>query len=228
MTKRTKSVQRESIRSQIQAPIRSFFGFDEIDEIEQFRETGEPFLYIDHAYFNRGYEHGNFRLIYNTIHQTKVFDYPDDRRKKFSVKLRDWQEFTDGRIVFIPSPKNPMAFHKDETWNNDAIDILVSKTDRDIYVKEIKTKGLGDSIKKCFALVSHCSVAAVEAACHGVPVVCPEVSPAYHVGVGLNDIEAPQRPDRNKWVNTLTYSQFTLEELRSGYAWDIIKEMNNL
>lgn len=228
MNKRTKSGQREDVRKQLKAPIRTFFGYDEIDEIEKCRKSGEPFLYIDHAYFDRGYERGNFRVIYNTIHQTQVFDYPDNRRKQFGVKLRDWQDNVDGRIVFIPSPKNPMKFHRDETWNNDAIDLLVSKTSREIYVKDAKTKGLGESIKKCFALVSHCSVASVEAACHGIPVVCSEVSPAYLIGVGLNDIEAPQRPDRDKWANTLTYSQFTFAELRNGFAWQIVKEMNNL
>lgn len=222
------SPQRLGILKQIKAPIRVFFGYDEQEAIADYRKRGEPFLYSDHAYFDRGYERGNFRLIYNTIHQTKALDYPDDRRKKFGVKLRDWQEWPDGRIVFIPSPKNPMAFHHDESWNEKAIDLLVKQTSREIYVKKQKTKGLGESIHKCFALVSHCSVAAVEAACHGIPVVCPEVSPAHPIGVGLSDVEAPQRPDREKWANTLTYSQFSLDELSSGAAWGMVKEMHNL
>lgn len=224
--KKVKSEQRERVRKRIKAPIRVFFGYDEMEDIEACRKRGEPFLYVDHAYFDRGYERGNFRALYNTIHQTKVYDYPDDRRKMFGVKLRDWR--SGNRIVFIPAPKNPLWFHKDPLWNDMAIDHLIALTDREIYVKHQKTKGLGDSIKNCWALVTHSSVAGVEAACNGVPVICPDTCPAWPVGTGLENIESPVTPDRERWANTLTYSQFTLDELGNGFAWATIKEMHGL
>jgi hypothetical protein len=226
MHRQIKSQQRESIRKQIKAPIPVFFGFDELEAIKRLQQRAEPFLYVDHAYFDRGYERGNFRAALSTIHQTHVYDLPDDRRKKFGVKLAPWRE--GNRIVFIPGPKNPLAFHDDSGWNDKAIDRLVELTDREIYVKDQKTKGLGDSIHKCWALVSHSSVAAVEAAMAGVPVICPPTSPAWPVGAPLERIESPVRPDRDAWVNTLTYSQFSLDELRSGFAWETIKELNGL
>ena len=40
------------------------------------------FLYGDHAYFNRGWHIGNFRLIRNGHHQTQTVPRPDDRIKK--------------------------------------------------------------------------------------------------------------------------------------------------
>lgn len=224
--KRPKSAQRERVRTQLKAPIKTFFGYDEKEEIEACRKHGEPFLYIDHAYFDRGYERENFRVVLNTIHQTQVFDYPADRRKKFGVSIKDWN--TGERIVFIPAPPNPLWFHKDPLWNDKAIDLLVSLTQREIYVKDQKTKGLGSAIHKCWALVAHSSVAAVEAAVNGVAVICPATCPAYAVGTDLENIERPVTPDRDKWVNTLTYSQFTLDEMRNGFAWDTIKDMYKL
>jgi hypothetical protein len=221
------SPQRLGILKQIKAPIRVFFGYDEKEEIEACRKRGEPFLYGDHAYFNRGYERGNFRLLYNTIHQTKELDYPSDRRELFKVKLKDWRE-TGKRIVFIPAPPNPLWFHKDLKWNENYLQQLRQSTDREIFVKSAKTKGLGDSINKCYALVSHSSVAAVEAACEGVPIICTDTCPAYPIGNDITQINDLQTPNRDKWVNTLTYSQFTLNELKSGTAWQIIKEMNGL
>jgi hypothetical protein len=221
------SPQRLAILKQIKAPIRVFFGYDEKEEIEACRKRDEPFLYGDHAYFDRGYERGNFRLIYNTIHQTRELDLPSDRRELFKIKISDWRE-TGKRIVFIPAPPNPLWFHKDLKWNDDYLHKLRQVTDREIFVKSEKTKGLGDSINKCYALVSHSSVAAVEAALSGVPVICPDTCPAYPIGNDLTQINALQTPNRDKWVNTLTYSQFKLEELKNGTAWQIIKEMNNL
>jgi hypothetical protein len=222
----TRSPQRELYRKQIKSPIRVFFGYDEKEDIEACRKRGEPFLYADHAYFDRGYERGNFRVLYNTIHQTKELDYPDDRRKKFGVKLRDWHQGKN--ILFIPAPPNPLWFHKHPKWNEDAIDILVRNTQREIIVKHNKTKGLGDAVKNLWAIVTHSSVAGVEAACAGVPVICPDTCPAWPIGRNLEYIESPVMPDRDKWVNTLTYSQFSLDELKSGSAWAIIKEMNGL
>jgi hypothetical protein len=224
----SKSPQREAVRKQIKAPIRVFFGFDELDDIKQLKARNEPFLFVDHAYFDRGYERGNFRVALNNIHQTKVYDYPDDRRKKFGVKVRDWKVYPEGRILFIPSPPNPMTFHKEPKWNDEAIDQLVRNTKREIHVKSQKTKGLGEFLDHCFCLVSHCSVAAVEAACHGIPVAVSEHNPARSVGVDLSQIESPIYPDRTQWVNTLTYSQFSIDEFKDGSAWQIVKEMNNL
>lgn len=224
---KNKSPQREAIRKQIKADIPVLFGFDCIDTLKELKRKGEPFLFADHAYFDRGYERGNFRLIYNDIHQTHVYDLPNDRAQTFKIKLRNWQD-NDGRIVFIPSPVNPMSFHKDMKWNENALDLIRSKTKREIYIKSQKTKGLGDSIHKAFCLVSHCSVAAVEAACSGIPVVSGKESPAYLISTSLECVESPVRPDRTMWANTLAYSQFTLTELKNGTAWAIVKEINGL
>jgi hypothetical protein len=225
---KNKSAQREGVRKQVRSPIPVLFGFDQLETLKWMKAHNAPFLFIDHAYFDRGYERGNFRAIYNTIHQTNEYDLPDDRRKKFSARIKDWRDHPNGRIVFIPTPPNPASFHKDYKWNENAIDSLVSQTQREIYVKDKKTKGLGDSIKGAFCLVSHCSVAAVEAACEGIPVISPKESPAYPISGNLSQVETLVRPDRDKWLNTLTYSQFTLDELRDGSAWQIIKEMNRL
>jgi hypothetical protein len=71
-------------------------------------------------------------------------------------------------------------------------------------------------------------VAGVEAACLGFPVFGPETSPAYPVSGSLDDIENPVRPDREPWLRTLAYSQFTTAEIANGTAWQIIKETERL
>lgn len=160
------------------------------------------------------------RLIFNP-------DFKALAGELFKVKLKDWRE-AGKRIVFIPAPPNPLWFHKDLKWNENYLQQLRQSTDREIFVKSAKTKGLGDSINKCYALVSHSSVAAVEAALEGVPIICTDTCPAYPIGNDITQINDLQTPNRDKWVNTLTYSQFTLNELRNGIAWQIIKEMNGL
>lgn len=219
--------QREALRRQIKCDVRVFFGYDQKDEIQQCRKKGEPFLYVDHAYFDRGYHRGNFRAIYNTIHRTNELDLPNDRRQKFGVKVREWRDWGDF-VLLIPAPANPLWFHNEPRWNEEVIERLVKATKREIRVKSGKTNGLGDSIKNCFALVTHTSVAGVEAACEGVRVCGPKTSPAYPVSVEIEQIDNAIQPNRDRWVNTLTYSQFSMDELRDGSAWQIIKETERL
>ena len=60
-------------------------------------------------------------------------------------------------------------------------------------------------------------MAAVEAACLGIPVFCHEQGPAKPIALtDLSKIESPVRPDRTPWLNTLSYFQFTEQELRQG------------
>ncbi len=64
-------------------PLRVFFGFDDKEEIKRMRDAGEPFVFMDHAYFHRGYRHDAFyRAIFNALHRTNLLDVPDDRLKK--------------------------------------------------------------------------------------------------------------------------------------------------
>ena len=105
---------RFQIRDALQkhSPIRCFFGFDELDELVKYKKKCEPFLYSDHAYFDRGYTTGNFRVIYNGIHRTNLLDVPNDRRNKFKIRLIKWNH--GEKILFIPAPKNPLIFHDEK------------------------------------------------------------------------------------------------------------------
>lgn len=102
---------------------------------------------------------------------------------------------------------------------------LHSLTDRPIVCKE-KGGGFLGEIANAHAVVSLSSVAEVEAALNGVPVFVTEDSPAWPVNAGgLEDIEHPARPDREDWIRTLSYSQFNVDEMSSGKAWGILKEL---
>lgn len=220
---------REPYRKKMQetCPVRVFFGFDEIDELQRFMKSGEPFVYMDHAYFMRGYGPDcNFRVLYKQLHRTNVLDLPSDRMKQFGAKFYDWKE---GRqhVVFIPAAKNMEKVYG--LWNDRAVESLAAATQRDIKIKA-KTDGqLKDFLHRSWGLVSHSSVAAVEAACLGFPVWGGKESPAFAVSnPDITDIENPVRPDRTQWVNTLTYSQFSIKEIEKGTAWQIIRETERL
>jgi len=217
---------RISIAAMTKAPIRVFFGYDFKDELLRMKQANEPFLYLDHAYFDRGYDKLNFRAIYSGIHQTNILNVDDNRRKKFNIKLKDWKN--GSKILLIPAAKNPLDYHNEQGWNEKVVKELMGLTKREILVKAKKTNGLGDALNDVYCLVSHTSVAAVESVINGVPVAVSVHNPAYQVGTDVSKVNNPVTPDRENWLNSLSYSQFTLEELKSGTAWQIIKEVNRL
>lgn len=67
------------------------------------------------------------------------------------------------------------------------------------------------------------STSGVEAALAGIPVhAADEGSPAWPVA--SRDLR-PRRPDRGAWASRLAWAQWTIEEFRSGYAWEHVRPL---
>ena len=70
---------------------------------------------------------------------------------------------------------------------------------------------------------------AVEAACLGTPVFTSASSAASFVGLtDLAKIENPIYPDREMWLNNLTYNQFQFDEFKSQDFLDIFRFYHSL
>lgn len=198
-----------------------YFGFtsDKVFEAEL------PFIYADHAYFERGYDKGNFRMIVSGLHQTQVIPGLPDRTSRLAPFPRPLKQGSD--VIVIPPPKNHIRWYDCETWTKDTVSELQKHTDRKVRVKQKSDPPLSEY--SIWALVGHSSVAAVEAAYMGIPVFGPETSPAYAVGQSdLSKIESPVLYDRTEWLNTLCWSQFSIEEIQSGFAWEAISYRDRL
>lgn len=202
-------------------PLPVFFGFT---SGEIFSHRG-PFVYVDHAYFDRGYDRMNFRVVLNGLHQTKVrYDLPDDRMRRFCPFPRPWGK--GSKVIVIPVPPNHARFHGAEDWTDRTVETLKRHTDREIIVKHKSGPPLASVLGDAWAVVSHSSVAGVEAAYNGTPVFGPQTSPAHYVGEEeLSQIESPATPEREAWLRTLSYSQFHLSEIKSGMAWEVLEAL---
>lgn len=171
------------------------------------------FLYVDHSYFKRGWEHGHFRLIRNACHLNTVRKRPDDRLKKFDVQIEPWRTNRGSKIVVIPT----YAVHEEVTgelrgWEARTIEKLKSVTDRPIVVKREKGN-LRQFLDDAWALVCCGSVAGVEAALMGVPVFSGEWCCSWPISAGaLGNIEKPELKDRHDWACTLAYASWHTSE----------------
>jgi hypothetical protein len=213
-----------SLVMQQTCPLPVYYGFDYIDQLEELRRKKQRFIFMDHAYFDRGYDKANFRILAGVVHQNELLKAPGDRLARYCPFPRPWRQ--GSKIIVIPVPPMLERWHEAQTWTQETVARLQQHTDREIIVKEKSGPPLQSFLKDCWAVVSHSSVAAVEAAYHGVPVFGPPTSPAFQVGLeDLTRIEAPIFPDREPWLKTLSYSQFSMEEIKSGFAWAVMKEL---
>lgn len=195
-------------------------GFDQNSDnlVMQCMRECRDFYHIDHAYFDRGYEGGNFRVVKNGVHQRNIKHAPPSPREP-----KPWRTDGDFVVVIPPPPKIAKIFGLTE-WVEETVDILRRHTNRRILVKQKQTfMPLDFYLEKAHCLVSFASVAEVEAAMNGVPVFVSPYSPAAPVGeFDFTKIEEPIRPNRQMWIDSLSYSQFHTSQMESGEAWRIL------
>jgi hypothetical protein len=97
-------------------------------------------------------------------------------------------------------------------------------TDRQIVVRFKNSKRpLQQDLDGAHAVVANGTIAAVEAAILGYPVFDAPGSAAALVGqTDLTQIEHPVYPDREPWVRSLAYCQFSEAELVDGTLWKLL------
>ncbi|MEY4334493.1 MAG: hypothetical protein RLZZ196_3237 [Bacteroidota bacterium] len=88
-------------------------------------------------------------------------------------------------------------------------------------------ENLIDDLKGCWAAVNYNSSPVVGAAIEGVPifVMDPAKSQCAEIAnTDLSQIENPQLPDRQKWVERLSMFHWNFDELKSGECWQHMRK----
>lgn len=203
-------------------------------------ETGRDFYAIDTGYFgnSKSKSKGWHRITKNALQNTgPIIERPTDRLKTIGY---NYKKFKDGRKILIcpPSEKVMNLFDQPDpkTWTDNVIRELKQYTDRPIEVrlKPDRTQRIGtQSIEAALAdnvycLVTYNSIAALESLMEGVPSIALGPNCASVVcNTKLKEIEKLNRPDKDTMTALmahLSYCQFTLKEMTSGYAWNMVNE----
>lgn len=188
-----------------------------------------------------------WRIIENQCHTNMIQkEYPSDRFDKHGIELKPRNE-NGSEILLCPSSETMTRFHHNvsvQTWLETVTYELRKHTDRPIRIRH-KPRGKGTSgpaaalipfeedIKNCWAVVTSVSMAGVEAVLNGVPAYCTHQSspniPLSNWAMEANfiKIEYPHWDESHiqRWVNWLSYNQFTPKEMASGEAREILSDI---
>ena len=169
-------------------------------------------------------------IIFSDSEEDKIPAFFEFAGKNYSYQVLPFYNEDDEINSYLEKPN----------WTNDTVEQLKRLTDRPIKIRH-KPRGRGTSgpseakvplsedLKNAWACVTSCSISAIEAVCCGKPVFCDKKSFASHVGnENLQDIENPVFVSPEDWLYSLSYQQFTPEELGNGRAMEILMDMQIL
>lgn len=203
------------------------------DLIYEWDRTGRPYLYRDNGYFRRanarwskkGAGLGHYRWHWNRSQLGAIGDFPSDRFDALRVPLSSWRTGGNEVVVAVPT-ESYSEYHGIGDWTGNTLRILRKHSRRPVRVRE-KSSGipLKDDLAHAHCLVTHGSIAAVEAVTYGCPVFVDPMSAAASVGrTDLTKIEKPVTPRRRAWLAALAYSQFSEREMLDGTLWPLLPD----
>jgi hypothetical protein len=212
------------------------------------QEHGQDYYFIETGYLgnyrcdnNRTGRKVYHRIVKNAMQHSTIMDVPDDRWQqlvKFNPNLeyKGWKRSGSKILVVLPSEK-PFQYygHDRAKWIQKVEKTIKKHSDREIVWREKASRGerTNDTIydalnNDVYALVTYNSIATVEAVQYGIPAF--GLAPTAADPVCSNDltqIENPVMPDEDKiykWLCSIAYSQFSLDEILTGQAWEMVLE----
>jgi hypothetical protein len=202
--------------------------------IDRWKAEGRNWAYWDRGYARRvfatdlpqGANGGYYRWHLSSYQMQAVRDVPGDRWKALRTPIQPWRR--EGRHIVVAEPSATyQRFHGIEGWTAKTIEALKAVTDRPLVIRDKEMQRFGRKLHEDLAgahcLVTHGSNAAVEAVIMGCPVFVHPDSAAALVGrTDLRDIEQPLYPDREAWLRSLAYSQFSEAEMTNGQLWKLL------
>lgn len=203
--------------------------------MKQCLEKGRDFYYIDTGYFGNRKLKDYHRVTKNAMQWLgPIEDRPADRLERTRVKPRS---MTPGSKILIAPPSAKALSYWDmdpDTWVDQTITELRKHTDREIVVRMKQPREVRATVdtmemalqQDIHAMVTFNSIAAVEALICGKPVFTMGPNAAQPLAnTDLAKIETPLRPDTDQvyaLLKCLAYHQFTVQEMNSGFAWEVL------
>ena len=218
-----------------------------IPEIAECERLGEEWWYVDVGYITDQItrypnpiihkpDSTYFRVIKGHIHTQTM--KPGDNRLK-DISINEWQN-NDGHILLCPSSQTVTQWTNkmsQDEWCNKITDVIKEYTDRPIKFRNKPRPGnqwwetsITDDLEGAYALVTNMSLSAIDSIMFGIPAFTHMDNIASPISnTDISKINEPMKPNKeiiNEWINCISQNQFTLDEIGSGIAYEILKRQN--
>ena len=183
---------------------------------------------MDNAYFGRDVY---YRITRNGLQLSKLANRDESRLnlqfKSLNLKFENWKKRRGDNILICASSEDLYRFYQTtaDDWISSTISKIRRYTDRPIVIRKKQLFGIEDAVKNSWIVVTHSSAAAIDALRFGIPVIITEESAAMPLATKFSEIENPRiTANRRTLFSTLAWGQFTMEEMRNGFAWTVVSK----
>ena len=187
-------------------------------------------------YFSVGYDSQNGWADFKNV------GMPKDRWGALGVELKDYRTKGNHILICGQVPWDTSVQHIDyKTWCQFIVNEIRRYSERPIIFRPHPLAGdnfyesltgvtisnkktLKEDLENCWAAVGYNSNSLVEVIIEGIPIFAwNNGSMAWFVSNKIVDLEHPELYDRQQWAYDLAYSQWTLNEMQEGKAWQHLK-----
>ena len=201
---------------------------------ESIHKHNLDFFYIDNGYIgNHNYKKPwYYRISRNSLQNTRLGQFGKSRIHTLELddRYKDWNTDGDYNLLVMPLPNKLFSwFGKDyETWRRETLehyqnlDIYCLVRDKPVgrASRQQRYKDILPLITKSKKVITHHSMAAVEALCLGKPI---EILGESAVQLWQNKTNF----DRQEMLEHIAHSQFSRDEFANGTAWKITMDYQN-
>jgi len=151
---------------------------------------------------------------------------PDSLQWVGMPSVEDWLKTTIDQIKEVS--KRPIVIRphpRDKITNFN----LVAKQNENVYFDIPQSIGVADSVnfkdilERTHVLVNYCTSPAIEAVMRGVPVMVGPPSMAWEMNTEVENIETPNKPDRDIWFDRICHTEWTVDEIGVGEPWSRLR-----
>ncbi len=201
------------------------------DQIKQFEDRGGAAIIAENGY--AGHDERGHRLIALAFHgHLGRGSWPVGHRARWrdhGIELKPWRNKPGGEIVILA--QRGIGFTSvDEGWALNMQAEIRKRTPRKVRIrwhpgKEEPVK-LEDDIADAHSVVTYSSAAAIKAIISGIP--CFYMMHGW-IGAGaavhgIDNIEQPYLGDRMSMLHSLSWAQWTQDEVATGLAFKMLRE----
>jgi len=162
---------------------------------------------------------GEFIVICGQHGKSELWKNMPEMNKWMITTSQKIRSISDKKIILRPHPRYPLVL--DNLPENTTISypnkIQNSYDDFDFDIL----------LKNSYCVISHSGGTGVISILNGIPAFVSEKSMAYEVGndisiLNVNDLKYPKR---KKWLRKLSYTEWTISEIRNGTVWKYISKL---
>jgi hypothetical protein len=212
--------------------------------LKKAKDDNRQFYYIDTGYMGNNRKTKLYhRIVENNVQNTgAIIERPIDRLNKIKYRAPKARIKGGENILVVPPSGKAMKFYDQDIdeWLEKTINGIKERTDRNIVVRKKPVRHervvrvnhkwdltIHEAFNDAWCIVTHNSIAAVEAIMYGKPAIAlaPNNAAISICDTSLDSIETPFRPNKEEimaFAAHLSYCQFTFDEMQSGYAWKIL------